>query len=116
MSTVGFNRQQISTDSKCRRAKFLNNGIKLLNRLERLIVHLLQGGDSFAQINQITYLAPGRLGMVLTAVAIERQRGERSGITDVTVRDAAGTVIAEFRGHSRAISGSLLDAAVRPPV
>jgi acyl-CoA thioesterase len=54
---------------------------------------------------QITYVAPGRLGSRLTATASERQRGERSGIYDVTVRDEAGVVIAEFRGHSRAISG-----------
>ena len=49
------------------------------------------------------FLAPGKLGMVLTAEARERQRGDRSGIYDVTVHDQAGTVIAEFRGHSRSI-------------
>ncbi len=61
-----------------------------------------------AQNCQITYVAPGKLGMVLTATAEERQRGDRSGIYDVTVRDAVGTVIAEFRGHSRSISGTLV--------
>lgn len=61
-----------------------------------------------AQNCQITYVAPGKLGMVLTATAEERQRGDRSGIYDVTVRDAVGTVIAEFRGHSRSISGRLV--------
>ena len=61
-----------------------------------------------AQNCQLTYVAPGKLGMVLTATAEERQRGDRSGIYDVTVRDAVGTVIAEFRGHSRSISGTLV--------
>ena len=61
-----------------------------------------------AQQCQITYLAPGKLGMTLIAEARELQRGERSGIYDVTVRDQAGTAIAEFRGHSRAIPGTLV--------
>lgn len=54
---------------------------------------------------QISYVAPGRLGMRLTAQARERQRGERSGIYDVTVTSEAGEVIAEFRGSSRSIPG-----------
>jgi acyl-CoA thioesterase len=66
------------------------------------------GPRSVAQQCSVAYLAPGRLGMRLIADAIERQRGERSGITDVTVRDEAGNSIAEFRGHSRTVPGSLL--------
>lgn len=61
-----------------------------------------------AQHCQITYLTPGRLGMRLLAEARERQRGERSGIYDVTVRSEAGEVIAEFRGHSRSIPGTFV--------
>ena len=56
----------------------------------------------------VSYITPGKLGARLVAEAIERQRGERSGITDVTVRDEAGTIIAEFRGYSRTIPGSLV--------
>lgn len=56
----------------------------------------------------VSYIAPGKLGVRLVAEAVERQRGERSGITDVTVRDEAGAIIAEFRGHSRTIPGSLV--------
>jgi acyl-CoA thioesterase len=67
------------------------------------------GPRSVAQHCSISYIAPGRLGMRLVAEAIERQRGERSGITDVTVRDEAGAIIAEFRGHSRTVPGSLLE-------
>ena len=61
-----------------------------------------------AQNCQIAYLAPGRLGMRLTAAATEHYRADRSGITDVTVTDQGGTIIAEFRGHSRSIPGVLV--------
>ena len=69
------------------------------------------GQPAVAQHCSITYVAPGRLGMRLVAEARERQRGERSGIYDITVRDETGTVIAEFRGHSRTLPGSLIDGA-----
>lgn len=59
-----------------------------------------------AQNCQITFVTPGRLGMRLVAEARMRQRGGRSGIYDVTVRSDAGDIIAEFRGHSRAIPGT----------
>ena len=62
-----------------------------------------------AQHAQISFLAPGRLGMKLVAEGRERQRGERSGIYDITVRDETGTVIAEFRGWSRSIPGTLIE-------
>jgi acyl-CoA thioesterase len=63
-----------------------------------------------AQQCQITYLAPGRIGMRLVAEARERHRGERSGIYDVTVKTESGETIAEFRGHSRSIPGTLVPA------
>jgi acyl-CoA thioesterase len=66
------------------------------------------GQRNVAQQCSISYIAPGRLGMRLIAEAVERQRGERSGITDVTISDEAGVIIAEFRGHSRTVPGSLL--------
>jgi acyl-CoA thioesterase len=59
----------------------------------------------------VTYVTPGRLGMRLMAEARERHRGERSGIYDVTVRDEAGTTIAEFRGHSRTLQTRFEGAA-----
>jgi acyl-CoA thioesterase len=61
----------------------------------------------------ITFVRPGRLGQRLTAEAIERSRSGRSGIYDVTVRDDLGEVVAEFRGHSRTIGGSLTGAEAR---
>ncbi len=61
-----------------------------------------------AQHCAVTFLAPGKLGDVLTARAIEKQRIGRSGIYDITVTRQDGSVIAEFRGHSRTIEGAVL--------
>ncbi len=56
----------------------------------------------------ITFLAPARAGDRLTATAREVVREGRNGIYDIRVTDAAGAVVAEFRGHSRTIGGSIL--------
>jgi acyl-CoA thioesterase len=48
---------------------------------------------------EITFLAPGRLGDVLEAVADLRTRSGRTGIYDVAVR-RGDEVVAEFRGRS----------------
>ncbi|MBZ0162280.1 MAG: hydroxyphenylacetyl-CoA thioesterase PaaI [Notoacmeibacter sp.] len=58
-----------------------------------------------AQSNVITFIAPGRLGDRLTAVAREVARFGRSGVYDVSVTDQGGKLIAEFRGNSRVIKG-----------
>jgi len=49
----------------------------------------------------ISFLRPAHLGERLIAEAEERIRSGRSGIYDVRVCREDGTVIAEFRGHSR---------------
>ncbi len=59
--------------------------------------------------NSITYLAPGRTGDLLTAVAREVSLSGRNGIYDVTVSRPDGTTIAEFRGHSRTLGTPLFD-------
>lgn len=61
-----------------------------------------------AQHCAVTFLRPGKLGDVLTARAIERQKQGRSGIYDITVTREDGVVIAEFRGHSRTIEGEIV--------
>jgi len=55
----------------------------------------------------ITFIRPGKLGDVLVASAREISRSGRSGIYDVQVK-VGDEVIAEFRGHSRVISGTWL--------
>ncbi|GGD23285.1 hydroxyphenylacetyl-CoA thioesterase PaaI [Sinisalibacter lacisalsi] len=59
-----------------------------------------------AQHNSITYLAPGKVGEVLTATATEAHRAGRSGIYDVIVTGDGGRQVAIFRGHSRQINGA----------
>ncbi len=59
----------------------------------------------------ITYVRPARLGMRLTAEAVETVRLGRSGVTDVTVRDETGDIIAVFRGNSRTIGGRITGGA-----
>jgi acyl-CoA thioesterase len=52
----------------------------------------------------VEFVAPGRLGDVLLAEAVEHTRYGRSGLTDVTVtRESDGAVIALFRGRSRSL-------------
>ena len=62
-----------------------------------------------AQHNTISFLAPVRLGDTLTADAREVTHSGRSGITDVTVTNQDGVIVAEFRGASRAIGGHLFE-------
>jgi acyl-CoA thioesterase len=57
----------------------------------------------------ISFIRPGKLGDRLVATAREISRNGRSGIYDVRVT-VDGTVIAEFRGHSRVIGGTWLAA------
>jgi acyl-CoA thioesterase len=63
------------------------------------------GPTTVAAACDVVFLGPARLGDDLIAEATERHRYGRSGIYDVTVRRAGpeGTVIAEFRGHSRTL-------------
>ncbi|MDG2341136.1 MAG: hydroxyphenylacetyl-CoA thioesterase PaaI [Paracoccaceae bacterium] len=65
--------------------------------------------STVAQTNLVTFVAPGKLGDRLTAVATEVSLTGRSGIYDVKVCNQDDTVIAEFRGMSRAIKGQLFN-------
>lgn len=62
-----------------------------------------------AQGCTITFCAAGKLGDVLTAEARETWLKGRNGITDVTVTNQDGVVIALFRGNSRRIQGHVTD-------
>lgn len=62
---------------------------------------------SVAQACDITFVTPARLGDLLRADAVERARYGRNGIYDVTVRRDDGDLVAEFRGRSRELDGTL---------
>jgi acyl-CoA thioesterase len=61
-----------------------------------------------AQHCSVTFLAPAFEGDRLTARAYEVQRRGRSGIYDVRITNQQGETVAEFRGHSRSVKGTLL--------
>ncbi|WP_157038939.1 hydroxyphenylacetyl-CoA thioesterase PaaI [Rhodopseudomonas palustris] len=63
--------------------------------------------NTVAAQGQISFIRPSKLGAKLVASAREVTRAGRSGIFDVRV-SSAGIVIAEFRGHSRSIGGTLV--------
>lgn len=58
-----------------------------------------------AQHCSVTFLAPGRLGDKLRAVAREASRTGRSGIYDIDIFNQEDVKIAIFRGHSRMVKG-----------
>jgi len=60
-----------------------------------------------AQACDIVFAAPASRGDLLVAVAAQRHTFGRNGIYDITVT-CDETVIAEFRGRSRTIGGSLI--------
>lgn len=62
-----------------------------------------------AQACDIVFVAPTHAGDRLVATAAERHLSGRNGIYDITVR-LGERVVAEFRGRSFAIGGSLVTA------
>jgi len=58
---------------------------------------------------RIEFLAPGKLGDVLTAQGNVVTQGKRSGVYDVSVTNQDGKLLALFRGNSARIGGSLAD-------
>lgn len=62
-----------------------------------------RGTSTVAAGGDVSFLRPARLGDELVAEASERSLAGKSGLYDVTVRTAAGQVVAEFRGRSRAV-------------
>ncbi|MFI7602484.1 hydroxyphenylacetyl-CoA thioesterase PaaI [Actinoplanes sp. NPDC049681] len=71
------------------------------------------GPVAVAQSAQVTFLRPAAAGEDLVAEALERGRAGRTGVYDVTVRDTAGEVVAEFRGQSTMLSGRPVVAPAR---
>ncbi|WP_116366056.1 hydroxyphenylacetyl-CoA thioesterase PaaI [Parahaliea mediterranea] len=58
---------------------------------------------------RIEFLAPGKLGDTLTAVAKQVHQGHRTGLYDVEVRNQDGKTLAVFRGNAHRIGGNLVD-------
>ena len=56
----------------------------------------------------INFLSSARLGDELVAVASETQRGRRSGVYDIEVRNQDDSLVAVFRGRSAALGRPIL--------
>ncbi|MGH7275909.1 MAG: hotdog domain-containing protein, partial [Candidatus Rokuibacteriota bacterium] len=61
-----------------------------------------------AQGAAIEFLAPGRLGDVLTAIGEERHLRGRNGVYDIAVTNQDGERIALFRGKSFRLEGQIV--------
>ena len=68
------------------------------------------GEHAVAQHIAVTYVRPGRPGERLVAEAEERLRSGRTGMYDVRVTGADGSVVAEMRGHTRLSGGRFFPA------
>jgi acyl-CoA thioesterase len=68
--------------------------------------------NSVAAGAAIDFMAPARMGELLTAEANENWTGGRAGITDVTVTGAGGRRIAVFRGRSARIGGFVIEPRI----
>ena len=66
------------------------------------------GFVTVARAAEVVFVAATRAGDELIAVAEERTRFGANGVYDVTVRRADGSVVAEFRGHSRQLAERLV--------
>ena len=64
--------------------------------------------NTVASACHIDFLAPAKEGDVLQAEAVERARSGRTGVYDITVRNASGKTIALFRGKSYRIEGEVI--------
>lgn len=64
--------------------------------------------NTVASACNIDFLAPGQQGQTLIAEAVERSLSKRTGVYDVTVRDATGKTVALFRGKSHRIAGEVI--------
>jgi acyl-CoA thioesterase len=57
----------------------------------------------------IDYLAPGRAGDLLTAVATEQALTGKTGVYDIVVTSHDGRKVALFRGKSHRVSGHVVE-------
>ena len=58
----------------------------------------------------IEFMRPARVGDRLSAIATEIQRGRRTGLYDVRVTAADGSLVALLRGRSMTVGGTVIPA------
>jgi acyl-CoA thioesterase len=66
--------------------------------------------ESYVAVSaSIEFLAPGRLGETVRAVATEEHRAGRTATYTVAVTDAAGNRVAQFMGRTYRVRGSVIE-------
>jgi acyl-CoA thioesterase len=70
--------------------------------------------NAVAAACSIEFLAPTRVGDVLTATAQEQALSGRNGVYDVRVTNQRNEVVALFRGKSTQIRGSVIPESEKP--
>ena len=117
--TLGIELEQVKTGYACARMQVSDSMINGHDVCHGGYVFLLAdtafafacntyGSVTLASACDIVFVAPAHVGDELVAEASERTRFGRNGVYDVTVRRRDGSVVAEFRGHSRATDRSIL--------
>ena len=81
-----------------------------LARLKWTVAHACNSDNvvTVAQQCQVNFLKSARLGDTLRATAALRALSGRTGLYDVAITDQHEVLIAEFRGMSRKLSGSVV--------
>jgi acyl-CoA thioesterase len=67
------------------------------------------GDNTVAAGAAIEFLAPGREGDLLRAIAQERWRAGKAGLYEIEVRNQRDETVALFRGRSHQVAGRLID-------
>jgi acyl-CoA thioesterase len=75
-----------------------------------------QNMNTVAAGARVEFLAPGKLGDCLTAVAQQVTQGGRTGVYDAVVTNQKDETIALFRGNSHRIGGALIDESTGEPL
>ena len=75
-----------------------------------------QNYNAVAAGARIEFVAPGKLGDVLAAVARQVVQGGRTGVYDVVVSNQQDKQLALFRGNSHRIGGALVDEKTGEPI
>lgn len=70
--------------------------------------------ESYVAVSaSIEFLAPGRLGETVRAVATEEHRAGRTATYTVAVTDRAGNRVAQFMGRTYRVRGSVIDRSAQ---
>lgn len=106
---AGYARAELKLEPHHGNAHGMCHGGVIFTLADSTFGHACNGHDrkTVASGADIDFLRPGQIGTTLTAEAVETAISGRTGIYDITVRDADNAVVAVMRGRSRVIGASV---------